>query len=414
MRLFKKKKEQLELEVSEKHVGLRLILAMVFLVIGLGALGFFLFRLLGEDPGWQTIELSNKSLVSEQEIIFEYDLGRGELSAAAEKRDLQKAYTTAMERVYKLFNARNGYEGLVNMHYISLHPNRVLTVDPDLYAAFALAEAHGDRSVYYAPIQEQYRNLFSCTDDITAATLDPYKDQETLALVTKLAEYSNNPSDIRVDLLGNNQIQLTVSDTYLAYAQEHGIELLVDFSWLTNAFVLDCVADELIYQGFTRGYLISYDGYARYLDADNNAYTVRIFDRVDTTVYPAAIFEYKNIRSLVQLRDYPLNTFGAADYYGYADGSHASRFLGQNGLYQTALHDLTAYSSNKGCAETALTLSPAFIAKELDQAKLTTAAEQGIFAVWCTDRVIRFTDTALDLRELYEHDDIRYTVMPRP
>ncbi len=414
MSLFKRKKEKLELEVSEKHMGLRLALAAVFLVIGIGALGFFLIQLLSEEPGWQTIELSDNTVVSKQEFTFEYNLGQGELSATEEKRELQKAYSSAMERAYKLFDARCGYgENFVNMHYINLHPNQVLTVDPRLYSAFALLDSYDDRSRYLAPVQAQYRNLFSCTDDVTAATLDPYKNEETFALVGELTDFANDPSDISIELLDNYQIRLNVSDEYLSYLNENGIEILVDFSWMMNAFVVDCVSDELISKGFTRGYLLSYDGYARYLDADDNSYNIRIYDRVGNTVYPAAVAECKNVRSLAQFRDYPINTFGAADYYGYSDGSYASRYLGQNGLYQSASHDLVAYSSDKGCAEIALTASHIFIAENLDRSKLDSAAEQGIFTVWCEERVICSTDKAFEPTELYENGEIRYTRMPK-
>lgn len=414
MSLFKKKKEPTEVEVSEKNVGLRITFAAVFLVIGLIALGFFLIQLLGEDAGWQTIELSDKSFVTADEIVLNYDLGQGELSATAEKRELQKAYTAALSRVYKLFDARVAYEGLVNVNHINRHPGKILTVDPDLYAAFALLESYGDRSVYLAPIQAQYRNLFSCTDDITAASLDPRKNEEAKALVSELAAFASDPAAIRIELLGSNQLRLTVSETYLAYAKEHEIETVVDFSRLMNAFVVDAVADELMAKGYTRGYLSSYDGYTRYLDAESNSYTVHVYDRVDKTVYPAAQLECVNVGALVQMRDYPLRNYDAGDYYGYADGSYASRYLGMDGLYRTALHDLTAYSADKGCAELALTLSAVFIAEETDEAKLTEAASRGIFAVWCADRVVRFTDGSMTPKKLYSDDTVQYVSQAHP
>ena len=383
-------------------------------MLGLGALGFFLIQLLSEDPGWQTIEFSNKSLMSENEIVLNYDLGRGELSATAEKKELQAVYGTALSRAYKLFDARVAHEGVVNLYYINKHPGEVLTVDPDLYAAFALLDAHGDRSVYLAPVQAQYRNLFSCTDDVTAALQDPHKNEETRALMTEMAVFANDPSAVRVELLGSNQLRLTVSEAYLAYAAEAELDTFVDFAWLTNAFVVDTVADELTFKGYTRGYLSSYDGYTRYLDGPDNAYTVRILDRVGTEVFSAATVNCKGIRSLVQLRDYPLAEIGLAVFYGYADGHHASRYVGSDGLYRTALRDLTAYSSEQSCAEVALTLSPIFIADTLDETKLTAMTEKGIFSIWCRDRVIRYTAEELTLNDLYENETIRYTPMTRP
>lgn len=413
MSLFKKKKEKLELEVSEKHVGLRVVLAAGFLVLGLGALSFFLIGLLSEDPGWQTIEPSDKSFMEAGEISLSYNLGQGDLSATEEKRELQKAYSTALGRVYKIFDASRSYENLINVQYINCHPNEVLTVDSDLYAALALLETYGDRSVYLAPIQARYRNLFACTDDVAAASCDPRKDEGVRSFVAELSSFAGDPESIRVELLGKDQIRLTVSETYLAYAAEMELEALLDFSWLMNAFVVDAVADELIAKGYTRGFLSSYDGYTRYLDAADNVYAIRIVDRVGKNVYPAAEAVCKDVSSLVQLRDYPLNSLAASDYYGYADGSYASRYVGSDGLYRAALSDLTVYSASKCCAEVALTLAPIFIADELDETSASSAADAGIFAVWCRDYVIHYTAAELPFSNLYSDDAVRYSLMPR-
>jgi hypothetical protein len=114
------------------------------------------------------------------------------------------------------------------------------------------------------------------------------------------------------------------------------------------------------------------------------------------------------------MRDYPLRNYDAGDYYAYADGSYASRYLGMDGLYRTALHDLTAYSANKGCAELALTLSAVFIAEETDETKLTEAASRGIFTVWCADRVVRFTDGSMTPKKLYSDDTVQYVSQAHP
>jgi len=63
MSLFKKKKDIEEIELSEKHVGLRWTLVAVFLAVGLICIAVFLFSLLGEEEGWQTIAPTDKSFM---------------------------------------------------------------------------------------------------------------------------------------------------------------------------------------------------------------------------------------------------------------------------------------------------------------------------------------------------------------
>lgn len=414
MSLFEKKKESTTIEVSEKHVRLRVVFAAVFLAIGLIALGVFLIQLLSEDSGWQTIEPSDKSFMAVDNISLNYDLGRGELSATSEKRKLQTAYTAALSRVYKLFDVDTAYEGLINLQYLNDHPGEILTVDPDLYTAFSLLESYGDRSVYLAPIQAQYNNLFSCTDDITAASFDPRRNEEALAFITELAAFASDPLAIQVELLGNNQLRLTMSEAYLTFVTEHEIDVLLDFARLMNAFVVDAVANELIAKGYTRGYLSSYDGYTRYLDSESNSYTINIYDRVDRITYPAAQMECINVGALVQMRDYPLRNYDTVNYYSYSDGGYASRYLGMDGLYRAALPDLVTYSVDKSCAEMALAFSPIFIADTLDESKLTEAAANGMHSVWCTDRVVHFTDGSVTPKNLYSDDMVQYTTQARP
>jgi hypothetical protein len=93
----------------------------------------------------------------------------------------------------------------------------------------------------------------------------------------------------------------------------------IDFAWLTNAFIIDEVANALLARGYTNGYVSSYEGYVRYLDAENNNYSINLNNRQEKIVYPAGVAQCKNIRSLVQLRNYPINASNAANYYAYSD-----------------------------------------------------------------------------------------------
>lgn len=415
MSLFKKKNDIQKVELSESHTKLRIVLASLFLVIGLGFIAFFLIRTLTEEPGWQTIELTNQNYMEAGEIVLNYDLGRGDTSATEEKRNLQQAYSEEMMRVYRLFDAFHAYENVANVYYINLHPNEVLVVDPALYNAFALLEAHGDRSLYLSPIQAQYRNLFMCTTDENATLFDPYHDEDMKAYAAEIAAFAKDPASIRLELLEHNQVRLVVSQDYLDYAAENELDSLIDFTWLGNAFVVDVVADALISRGFTRGYLISCDGYTRYLDNGASGYAIPLYDRVGQNIYPMAEAETQSVKALVQFRDYPFPSERGRDYYAYADGRCATRYVSvEDGLYRSALSDLCGLSATKGCAEIALTLASAYIADEIDEAKLTAAETAGISVIWCVDRVVYYTAGAPTPVRLFDDGTVRYTAVSVP
>ena len=409
MSLFKKKKDIQEIELSEKHIGLRWALVAIFLAVGLICIAIFLFSLLGEEEGWQTIAPTDKSFMPTGEITLNYNLGTTEISAAKEKKEVEKIYTDALAKSYKLFDVYRSYDGLVNIYHINQHPNEILTVDRELYKAFELVESENNRSIYLGTVQSEYRNVFACTDDSNASQADPYFNEEAKNNIEELTAFIKDPAAINIELLGENKIRLNVSDEYKALFEEYDEVNYIDFAWLTNAFIIDEVANALLARGYTNGYVSSYEGYVRYLDAENNNYSINLNNRQEKIVYPAGVAQCKNIRSLVQLRNYPINASNAANYYAYSDGTFATRYINSDGYYISSLNDILAYSGTKNCAQMALELSEIFIKDEIDSERIMQNMNEEIYTIWFADSVIYYNDKDLQINEIYDNNGIKYT-----
>ena len=154
----------------------------------------------------------------------------------------------------------------------------------------------------------EYDNLFFCNDDSETVNYDAYQNGEVAAYFSEVAAYSNDPSDVNVELLGGNQVRLSVSDDYLAL-QRRIYFGFIDFRD-ENAFITDYVADVMIDNGYTLGSLTSYDGFTRNLDqtsaitklnagpdtsgtAEENAdYSFNLYDRQGNIIYPAGVMHY--------------------------------------------------------------------------------------------------------------------------
>ena len=409
MSLFKKKKDIKEIELSEKHIGLRWALVVVFLAIGLICIAVFLFTLLGEEEGWQTIKPTDKSFMPEGEITLSYDLGATGNSPAKEKKEIEQIYTDALAVSYKLFDVYRGYDDTVNVYYINKHPNEVLTVDRELYKAFELIESFGYRSIYFGTLQTEYRNLFSCTDDSNAKHKDPNFNEEAKQRIEELAAFANDPESISIELLGENKIRLNVAEDYSSLFVEYDEVNYIDFAWLSNAFVIDHVASVLTARGYTQGYVSSYEGYVRYLDSDNSGYSVSLYNRQGSTVYPAGVAQCKNIRSLVQFRNYPINKMNSENYYAYSDGAFASRYIGSDGYYISATNDILSYSNTQNCAEIALELSEIFVTDSLDTERIMQNTSDNIYTIWFEDSVIYYNDKNLQINDIYDSEGTKYT-----
>ena len=60
-------------------------------------------------------------------------------------------------------------------------------------------------------------------------------------------------------------------------AEENEIESFIEFSWLTNALIIDYTADALVKEGFLNGSISSFDGYLRILD-EKNSYNYNVYE----------------------------------------------------------------------------------------------------------------------------------------
>ena len=233
------------IELLENHSKGRLILTIFLILIGAGALGYSLIGYLTADAGWTTIEADSSEPNCSDELIFQYDIGAGELSATAEKKAVSALYTETTKKAYQLFHTSMSFDGVMNLYEINRHPNEEIVVEDVLYQAFSLLEKHGNRAIYLAPVYVQYQNLFGCKDDVETVDFDPYQNEEMAAYFAEISAFAQDEHAVRVELLGENRIKLFVSEAYLSYASEAGFSDFIDFYWMKNAFIVDFLAEEM-------------------------------------------------------------------------------------------------------------------------------------------------------------------------
>ncbi len=245
------------IELSEKHVKLRAIVAVLFAAVGI----FFIVRgvlsALGADSGIRQIDAKGGSAASEyaQEFALSYNIGVSGVRAAAESRAIQSLYTQLLE------DAKAEY----SLDALNASAGSQVRLSSGLYEALeALNDAGGavERLLFMAPVQELYKNVFYSQNDEEAAKLDPYKDADTAAFLKELTAFVSSPEHVKIEL-GSGSAKLVVSDSYRAYAKANGIEEFVSFSWLENSLIVDYVADGLIKEGYRLGTIASYDGSSR-------------------------------------------------------------------------------------------------------------------------------------------------------
>lgn len=397
------------IELSEKNKAIRIVAIVLLLAVAAVALTAGLTEMLNVKPGWQEIEANSQIPNCSSDFILDYDFSDYGGAANQHYREVVKLYTEATEKTYQIFSTDVASEGLHNVHYVNSHVNEIVTVDDLLYNALQQIQKYSHRSLYLAPVYVEYNRIFTAESEETAASFDPAQNKELVPYIQQAAAFGNDPAMIDVELLGDNKIRLRVSEEYLAFAQEYEIDEFIDFSWMKNAFIADYIADILVSNGYNRGYLASYDGFTRNLDDRGNQYSFNIFDRLENNAVVPGVMHYSGPVSIVFMRNYPMSNLDQWHYRAFSAGNIASVYIdAADGMTKSSVNNLVSYSSEVGCAEIMLQMSPAFLAEELEKSILSDLTEQGICSIWSEERTIIYNDKDLSLELLPLKDGAVY------
>lgn len=393
-----------KIELSSEHIGLRAAAALIFLVLGASALAYTFVNFLNGEKGWREINVSSGAVTCADDFIFMYDVGSGG-SVHSENRTLTLLYSELAKKAYEVFSAEVDVEGVHNLCYLNRHPNEEIVVEPALYSAFEKIEGAGSRYIYLGPAYAVYDSLFFLESPEYADAFDPELDPEMAEFYRQISFFARSEKDVNLELLGDNRVKLRVSQGYLDFAEENGIERFIDLYWLKNAFITDFLSENIIAAGYTNGTVSSYDGYSRCLSQSDESFDYTLYCSYEGVIYPAAVMEYSGQRAIVNLRAYPLNGRDKWRFTKVA-GKMRSQYLSlTDGANHTAAEEITSYSTETGCADIALALADIYIADELDMQKVITAREKGIETVVFDGEDILCTDESITLKQLYTADD---------
>ncbi len=396
------------LVLSESNVKLRWISIALLLAIAVVSIGYGAFQALSTDPGWQVVQSNSNTVNCGDDFVLMYEFD-GTVNPTAQLKKLEAFYTRLTERGYQLFSP--DAEGTDNLYWVNANVNKIVTVAPDLYKALEQISISDSRHPYMGPAVAMYDGLFLSATDEEAARFDPMKTPELSAVAAQITSWCADSSAVFVEVFGDQRVRLTVSEDYLTFAREYGIDNFLDLTWMTNAFVIDYLADALEAEGFVNGYLTSYDGFTRNLDDRGNEYSVNFFDRQGTSALIPASLNYREPVSVVFLRDYPLSEEDRWHYHAYADGSITHVFLDPaDGRCKAATDSLMAYSGSRSCAEILLEVAPVFTADQLDREVLQKLSSKGTESLWYEGTTLCHTQQNPNVTILPESGGAGYTL----
>lgn len=384
-----------KVQLSEKNVGRRIVLVVLFLAIGSGFLVYGFMNFLRGDSGWREISVkAGSELNCSEDFTLKYNVGAGGVSAGGEAKALSLIYTDAAVKGYRLFNIDKSFDDVTNLYDINQHPNEVMTVDPVLYDALKKVSDANCREIYLGPLYASLENLCMSNDDAVAAQFDPEKDDDAAEEAAAVAAFAQNPDDISMEFPGENQVCLHVSDAYQAYAAEMGYTAYLDFFWMKNAFLIDYLADTIRGEGYQLGIISSKDGFVRCLDeTGEKEYQYPLYHLSGNEIQSHGTMTYEGPKSIVFFHAYQAGSPDTYRYYQYQDKTMRTPYLSaSDGKDHTAASELLVYSGEYGCADTLLAALSDYQAESLSGESLKTLASQKIYSVWFENNEIQTTD----------------------
>lgn len=376
-------------ETVKKRKRRRLILIIVLLAALLVAAIVYLISKFNSDTGWRDVTVTASAGESAGiEFTFRYRIDRNQ--GGRDFTAVQKAYTDACVRLYKIFDVNEAHEGIAGMYALNASNGERITVEPELYTAFEILEKSGFRGLYLGPVYQVYEDLFFAEDPLFARQNDPYYDTGTAAYIKELAKYCNNPAKIDLKLCGNNQVELQISADYRVFAKMYGISVFLDFFWMKNAFVLEELTKAVQATGYLQGYIVSNaEGYVSCLDPSGEIYESGIYDREGNVISRAGTLSYTGPARIVTFLNYAEEETYEDYFYEYEGLKFATAFIDpKDGLYKSAANDLMIVTDTLTVPEILLAGADLFIAEELDEEKIASYAEQGMEIIWCRDKVL--------------------------
>ena len=384
-----------KVQLSEKNVGRRIVLVVLFLAIGSGFLVYGFMNFLRGDSGWREISVkAGSELNCSEDFTLKYNVGAGGVSAGGEAKALSLIYTDAAVKGYRLFNIDESFDDVTNLYDINQHPNEVMMVDPVLYDALKKVSDANCREIYLGPLYASLENLCMSNDDAVAAQFDPEKDDDAAEEAAAVAAFAQNPDDISMEFPGENQVCLHVSDAYQAYAAEMGYTAYLDFFWMKNAFLIDYLADTIRGEGYQLGIISSKDGFVRCLDeTGEKEYQYPLYHLSGNEIQSHGTMTYEGPKSIVFFHAYQAGSPDTYRYYQYQDKTMCTPYLSAaDGKDHTAASELLVYSGEYGCADTLLAALSDYQAESLSGESLKTLASQKIYSVWFENNEIQTTD----------------------
>ncbi len=276
-----------DIQVSTKHVKLRIVLFVLALLVAIGAITYGVSELGKKAPGYYRIEATadEELLLLDGRVNFQYVFKGSKSEINAEMRQLQALYCASLRSNSRLLDAENTYTGVINLAEINANPGREMMVSGELFEvlvdALALTREEQGYSLFAGPLRAEWNSLLILADP---EPFDPAADPDEAERLARLSALVSDLSNFSFEIVDpqKHTVRFDFSDRLRECMRELELDCpVLDLNLLHDAYLLRLIARDLEAQGYTNGCLTAASGVTLSLSGHNGGdleYSVIGFD----------------------------------------------------------------------------------------------------------------------------------------
>lgn len=256
----------MKITLSEKHIKLRLVLTIFFLIVAVTAFTIGVVGIGKKSSGYQTIQAKTdaEALTYNNAVTFRYYLEGKSNQIKRSARELEAVYTPILSSAYKRLDANNVYTGEVSIGLINRNMGSPVSVSPALYAVL--------KDAYAKTLENRGYNmfagaLFSEWESIQILEepdeFDPVNNDFQASRIADIAAVVSDLSNFKLEFLDdvNCTLRFSVSKEYQDFCKEYEIQAYaLNLNNLKDAYMLAMMADDLVEAGYRFGHLSTPQG----------------------------------------------------------------------------------------------------------------------------------------------------------
>ncbi len=302
-----------------KHPELWIIAFVLMVAVAATAFAFSCSNMNKSEPGFYEITAtSDKDLpYYASDYSFYYYFNKDD-NITEKKKLITDVYSSKMKDTFIILNEDSTYLGYVAMASINAKPNEEVEVPEHLYNvikdAYDKTTASINYSIFAAPLYAFWNRQIYLNKDVRVAS-DPLNSEESRNYLANTANYINDRNHVDLEFL-EGKIKLKVSDAYLTYRQNQGIEApYISLNILKTAYFMNEICAELEKNGYTAGMIISNMGEV-YQGKDCPVQTYSLFSVNNLEIeYFGNINPTSNPTCCSAFRRFDINQSGLTNYY---------------------------------------------------------------------------------------------------